>query len=287
MTGAARGIGFATARALHDRGASVAVLDLDQAAAGEAADCGRRTRDRHRRRRDRRGGDALRRRHHGRTVGRAGHRGRQRRHRARRRDGQGDARRGFRAGPRREPDRGLPNGRSRPPGGRRPGRAHDPAGLDLLVLQRSAGRSLRHEQGGSRGAGPCPPSGAGRPWGQRRGRLLRLHRHRDGAPGHRGGSARRGDGGSDPRLRPPPADPGAGRGRAGGRHRAALAAGLRPGLPSRATRPCAACSTRRSTGRCAATARPRPWWRRPTWRAAPPATRPRAHPARSRTARFG
>lgn len=38
MTGAARGIGFATARALHDRGASVAVLDLDQAAAGEAAD---------------------------------------------------------------------------------------------------------------------------------------------------------------------------------------------------------------------------------------------------------
>jgi 3-oxoacyl-[acyl-carrier protein] reductase len=37
VTGAARGIGFATARALIARGASVAVLDLDQAAAARAA----------------------------------------------------------------------------------------------------------------------------------------------------------------------------------------------------------------------------------------------------------
>jgi NAD(P)-dependent dehydrogenase (short-subunit alcohol dehydrogenase family) len=37
VTGAARGIGLATARALHDRGASVALLDLDAAAAQEAA----------------------------------------------------------------------------------------------------------------------------------------------------------------------------------------------------------------------------------------------------------
>ena len=37
VTGGARGIGLATARALHDRGASVAVLDLDAAAADEAA----------------------------------------------------------------------------------------------------------------------------------------------------------------------------------------------------------------------------------------------------------
>ena len=38
VTGAARGIGFETARALHLRGASVAVLDLDAEQAGEAAE---------------------------------------------------------------------------------------------------------------------------------------------------------------------------------------------------------------------------------------------------------
>lgn len=37
VTGAARGIGLATARTLHDRGASVVMLDLDPAAASEAA----------------------------------------------------------------------------------------------------------------------------------------------------------------------------------------------------------------------------------------------------------
>jgi NAD(P)-dependent dehydrogenase (short-subunit alcohol dehydrogenase family) len=38
ITGAARGIGFETARQMHMRGASVAVVDLDSAQAGEAAD---------------------------------------------------------------------------------------------------------------------------------------------------------------------------------------------------------------------------------------------------------
>ena len=38
VTGAARGIGFETARQMHLRGASVAVLDLDAEQAGEAAD---------------------------------------------------------------------------------------------------------------------------------------------------------------------------------------------------------------------------------------------------------
>lgn len=37
VTGAARGIGFETARLLHDRGASVAVVDLDSDASGRAA----------------------------------------------------------------------------------------------------------------------------------------------------------------------------------------------------------------------------------------------------------
>lgn len=37
VTGAARGIGFETARLLHERGASVAVVDLDREAAAEAA----------------------------------------------------------------------------------------------------------------------------------------------------------------------------------------------------------------------------------------------------------
>src|SRR5262245_41265532 len=44
VTGAARGIGFETARQLHERGASVAVLDLDGADARSAADAiGERT----------------------------------------------------------------------------------------------------------------------------------------------------------------------------------------------------------------------------------------------------
>jgi NAD(P)-dependent dehydrogenase (short-subunit alcohol dehydrogenase family) len=38
VTGAARGIGFETARLMHARGASVAVVDLDPGAAGEAAE---------------------------------------------------------------------------------------------------------------------------------------------------------------------------------------------------------------------------------------------------------
>ncbi len=38
VTGAARGIGFETARQMHMRGASVAVVDLDAAEAGEAAE---------------------------------------------------------------------------------------------------------------------------------------------------------------------------------------------------------------------------------------------------------
>jgi NAD(P)-dependent dehydrogenase (short-subunit alcohol dehydrogenase family) len=38
LTGGARGIGFATARLMHARGASIAVIDLDQDQAGEAAE---------------------------------------------------------------------------------------------------------------------------------------------------------------------------------------------------------------------------------------------------------
>src|SRR5918998_1238627 len=38
ITGAARGIGFETARQLHAKGASVAVLDLDRESAGQACE---------------------------------------------------------------------------------------------------------------------------------------------------------------------------------------------------------------------------------------------------------
>ena len=58
VTGAARGIGFETARQMHLRGASVAVLDLDAAEAREAAERIGAAGDRDRRRRHRPGRDA-------------------------------------------------------------------------------------------------------------------------------------------------------------------------------------------------------------------------------------
>ncbi len=81
VTGAARGIGFETARQMQMRGASVAVLDLDpeQAARGGRAD--RRAGDRDRRRRHRPGRDDGRGRRDGRAVRRPRLRRRQRRDR--------------------------------------------------------------------------------------------------------------------------------------------------------------------------------------------------------------
>ena len=57
VTGAARGIGFETARQMHMRGASVAVLDLDAERGARGGGADRRAGDRDRRRRHRPGGD--------------------------------------------------------------------------------------------------------------------------------------------------------------------------------------------------------------------------------------
>ena len=68
VTGAARGIGFETARQMHLRGASVAVLDLDAEEAREAAERIGAAGDRARRRRHRPGRDAGGRRRGGREA---------------------------------------------------------------------------------------------------------------------------------------------------------------------------------------------------------------------------
>ena len=105
VTGSARGIGFATARALIARGASVVLVDLDERRGRQRrrpAPRQPRARDRRRRHRPRR--DAACRRSGGRALRRPRRRRRERRHRLARRDLSRDPAGDLRARARRQPD---------------------------------------------------------------------------------------------------------------------------------------------------------------------------------------
>ena len=99
------------------------------------------------------------------------------------------------------------HGRGRAAGDRAPPRACRRRRLDLRVHERHRRDPLRDEQGRRRAAGPRAARRAGAARRERERRVLRLHRHRDGAPGDRRGPARGEDDGDPPQAPAQAPDP--------------------------------------------------------------------------------
>ena len=163
VTGGARGIGFATARALVARGASVVIVDLDAGGGASARPRRSTTRARSaspptsptaarcsaRSRRPSSASAAL-----DVVVANAGIA-------SRARDVARDVARELRARARRQPDGRLPHGRGRAAGDRAPPGPRRRDLLDLRVRQRRRRGALRDEQGGRRAARPRAARRAG------------------------------------------------------------------------------------------------------------------------------
>ena len=184
VTGGARGIGFATARALVARGASVVIVDLD----AEAAQRGRRAAPRHararaRRRRDRPRRDAARGRDDGRALRRPrrGRRERRASPRARRRCGRCRARASSACidvnlmGVVRTVEAALPEIVRR--------RGHVVVVASIYAFTNGVGAvPYAMSKAARRAVRPRAARRARAARRERERRLLRLHRHRDGAP---------------------------------------------------------------------------------------------------------
>ena len=206
VTGAARGIGFGTATRFAEEGASVAILDLDEASAAEAAaklplverrpgDRHRLRRQQHRVRRGRRGAGR-------RRARRDPHPGQQRRRHPRQPALQDDRRR-LGHGDERPPAWCVRDDPGRPEALRRPEVRQDRQPLERLRARQPRPGQLLGGQDGHPGLHPDPRHRA-RPLRRQRQRdRPRLHRHRDdrrhGCPAgcRRGGVPRR-RGGAEP-----------------------------------------------------------------------------------------
>ena len=182
VTGAARGIGFGTATRFAEEGASVAILDLDEAAAAEAAAklpladgakavgigcdvsdaASRRGRRRARRRRARRDP----------------HPGQQRRHHPRQPAVQDDRGR-LGPGHERAPPGRVPDDQGRAEALRRAEVRQDPQPLERLRARQPRPGQLLRRQDGRPGLHPHPRHRARPVRHQRQRDRARLHRHRD------------------------------------------------------------------------------------------------------------
>ncbi len=156
VTGGARGIGFATAQALIARGASVAIVDLDQGERPRGCRAApRQPCDRHRRRRHRPRRDAARRRANRRALrrGRSSSSPTPESRRAWRPSGRW-RRRASHMRARGQPVGRLPHRRGSAPGDRSTQRPRCRDLLDLRVRQRCRRDAVRDEQGRSRAVRP-------------------------------------------------------------------------------------------------------------------------------------
>ena len=156
VTGAARGIGLATAQELSRRGATVVVVDLDPDACPNRRRVALGRGPRPGRRRDRPGSDAAGRRRGRGSVRRRRRRRRQRRDRLPRRDLASDVGRGIRPGARRQPERGPPDRPRGAAGDRPPPWSCRGGRIRLRVPERGRRRALRDVEGRGRAVRPRP-----------------------------------------------------------------------------------------------------------------------------------